>query len=194
MNYQAEVYDSIFLLMVNQSIQYIFSKKLDKKSQKQEIEELGFQLGEKITNNLLNTDNNRITTSEENSIENYFQFITQNVWEYIFKDKFCQLKKENEGLNFLIICGDIRLYNFLVTEIGNQNDPKLEAVLNFICGIIKGALNVFNVEGIVIPNVVNYSSHLVKNVKNFPENQYLFTFNVNVFSDNKELNENKTKM
>ena len=120
MLYQSEVNDSVFLLMVNQSIQYIFSKKLDKKAQKQEIEELGFQLGEKVTNNLLNTDNNRITTSEENSTENYFQFITQNVWEYIFRDKFCQLTKENDGLNFVIACGDIRLYNYLVTEIGNQ--------------------------------------------------------------------------
>ena len=81
-----------------------------------------------------------------------------------------------------------------MTEIGNQNDPKLEIVLNFICGIIKGALNIFNIEGIAIPNVVNYSSHLDKNAKNIPENQYLFTFNVNVFSDNKELNENKTKL
>ena len=178
--------------MVNEAIQYIFSKKLDKKAQKQEIEELGFQLGEKVTNNLLNTDNNRIT-SENNSIENYFQFITQNVWEYIFRDKFCQLTKENDGLNFLIICGDIRLYNYLVTEKGNQSDQKLEAVLNFICGIIKGALNIFNIECIVIPNVTNYSSHLVK-VKNFPESQYLFTFNVNVFSDNKGVDGNKTEM
>ena len=39
-------------------------------------------------------------------------------------------------------------------EIGNQNDPKFEAVLNFISGIIKGALNIVNIEGIVIPNVV----------------------------------------
>ena len=86
---------------------------------------------------MLNTDNNRITTSEENSSENYFQFITQNAWEYILRDKFCQ--KENDGLNFVIIYGDIRLYKYLVTEIGNQNDPKFEAVLNFIYGIIKGA-------------------------------------------------------
>ena len=192
MIYQAEVFDSVFLLMVNQSIQYIFSKKLDKKAQKQEIEELGFQLGEKVTNNLLNTDNNKIT-SEKNSIENYFQFITQNVWEYIFKDKFCQLTKENDGSNFIITSGDIRLYNFLVTEKGNLNDPKLESVLNFICGIIKGALNVFNIECIVIPNVTNYAPHLVKNIKNFPDNQYIFTFNVNVFSDNKEFEGNKTE-
>ena len=39
--------------MANQSIKYIFSKKLLKKAQNQEIEELGFQLGEKATNNLL---------------------------------------------------------------------------------------------------------------------------------------------
>ena len=81
-----------------------------------------------------------------------------------------------------------------MAEIGHQNDPKLEAVLDFICGIIKGALNVFNIEGIIIPNVVNYSSHLVKNAKNFPENQYLFTFKVNFFFDNKELYENKSKL
>ena len=81
-----------------------------------------------------------------------------------------------------------------MAEIGNQNDPKLEAVLDFICGIIKGALNIFNIESIIIPNVVNYSSHLVKNAKNFHKNQYLFTFNVNVFYDIKELNENKKKL
>ena len=79
-------------------------------------------------------------------------------------------------------------------EIGNLNDPKLEAVLNFISGIIKGALNIVNIEGIVIPNVVKQSSNFVKNEKNLPENQCLFTFNINDFSDNKELNENKTKL
>ena len=191
MQYQAEVFDSIFLLIVNESIQCCFSKKLDKKAQKQEIEELGFQLGEKVTNNLLNTDNNRIT-SEKNSTETYFQFITQNVWEFIFKDKYCQLTKENDGSNYVITSGDIRLYNFLVTEKGNQNDQKLESILNFICGIIKGALNVFNIECIVIPNVANYSKHLAKDMKNCPEFQYIFTFNINVFADNKEFDENKT--
>ena len=194
MNFQSDVFDSIFLLMVNESIQYIFSKKLDKKAQKQEIEELGFQLGEKVTNNLLNTDNNRIT-SEKNTTENYFQFITQNVWEFIFKDKYCQLTRENDGSNFVITSGDIRLYNFLITEKGNQSDPKLEAVLNFICGIIKGSLSVFNIECIVIPNVANYSRLLVKEMKNFPDiYQYIFTFNVNVFADNKELSGNKTEV
>ena len=144
MRYQQDVFDSVFLLMVNESIQYIFSKKLDKKAQKQEIEELGFQLGEKVTNNLLNTDNDRMT-SEKSTTENYFQFITKNVWEFIFKDKYCQLTKENDGSNFVITSGDIRLYNYLVTEKGNQSDPKLEAILHFLCGIIKGALNVFNI-------------------------------------------------
>ena len=109
------------------------------------------------------------------------------------RDKFCQ--KENDGLNFVIICGDIRLYKYLVTEIGNQNDPKFEAVLNFISGIIKGALNIVNIEGIVIQNVVKYILLiLLRMKKNLPENQCLFTFNINVFSDNKELNENKTKL
>jgi len=183
MQYQAEVFDSIFILMVNESIKYIFSKKLDKKAQKQEIEELGFKLGEKVTNNLLNTDNNKINL-EINSTESYFHFITQNVWEFIFKDN-CLLKKENDGSNFIITSGDIRLYNYLVTEKGNQNDTKLEAVLNFICGIIKGSLNVFNIECIVIPSVENYKPHLSKELKNLQENQYIFTFNVNVFADSK---------
>ncbi len=192
MQYQLDVYDSIFILMVNESIKYIFSKNLDKKSQKQEIEELGFQLGEKVTNNLLNSDNNRIT-SEKNSTETYFQFITQNVWDYIFKDKYCQLTKENDGSNYVITSGDIRLYNYLVTEKGNLNDVKLESVLNFISGVIKGALNVFNIECIVIPNVANFSRHLVKEMKNNPEFQYVFTFNVNVFADNRDLENNKVE-
>ena len=186
MQSQQDVYDSLFILMVNESIQYIFSKKLDKKTQKQEIEELGIQLGEKVTNNLLNTDKSRVTL-EKNSVYNYFQFITKNVWEFIFQDQNCQLTKENEGANYLITSGDIKLYNYLVTEKGNQNDAKLEAILNFICGIIKGALNVFNIECIVSPNVTSYSKQLVRDCKNFPDYYtYIFTFNINVFTDNND--------
>ena len=186
MQSQQDVYDSLFILMVNESIQYIFSKKLDKKTQKQEIEELGIQLGEKVTNNLLNTDKSRVTL-EKNSVYNYFQFITKNVWEFIFQDQNCQLTKENEGANYLITSGDIKLYNYLVTEKGNQNDAKLEAILNFICGIIKGALNVFNIECIVSPNVTSYSKQLVRDFKNFPDYySYIFTFNINVLTDNND--------
>ena len=186
MQSQQDVYDSLFILMANESIQYIFSKKLDKKTQKQEIEELGIQLGEKVTNNLLNSDKSRVTL-EKNSVYNYFQFITKNVWEFIFQDQNCQLTKENEGANYLITSGDIKLYNYLVTEKGNQNDAKLEAILNFICGIIKGALNVFNIECIVSPNVTSYSKQLVRDFKNFPDYySYIFTFNINVFTDNND--------
>ena len=186
MQSQQDVYDSLFILMVNESIQYVFSKNLDKKAQKQEIEELGIQLGEKVTNNLLNTDKSRATL-DKNSVDNYFQFITKNVWEFIFQDSNCQLSKENEGANYLITSGDIKLYNYLVTEKGNQNDAKLEAILNFICGIIKGALNVFNIECIVSPNVTSYSKQLVRDFKNFPDYySYIFTFNINVFTDNND--------
>jgi len=191
MQSQQDVYDSLFILMVNESIQYVFSKNLDKKAQKQEIEELGIQLGEKVTNNLLNTDKSR-STLDKNSVDNYFQFITKNVWEFIFQDSNCQLSKENEGANYLITSGDIKLYNYLVTEKGNQNDPKLEAILNFICGIIKGALNVFNIECIVTPNVSNYSKQIVRDFKNFPDfYTYIFTFNINVFTDNSDGDMNK---
>ena len=191
MQSQQDVYDSLFILMVNESIQYVFSKNLDKKAQKQEIEELGIQLGEKVTNNLLNTDKSR-STLDKNSVDNYFQFITKNVWEFIFQDSNCQLSKENEGANYLITSGDIKLYNYLVTEKGNQNDPKLEAILNFICGIIKGALNVFNIECIVTPNVSNYSKQIVRDFKNFPDfYTYIFTFNINVFTDNSDADINK---
>ena len=192
--YQSDVYDSVFLLMVNQSIQYIFSKKLDKKTQKQEIEELGFQLGEKVTNNLLNTEsiNNKITL-DKNSTDSFLIFIAQYVWEFIFRDKNCQMTKGNDNTNYVLTSGDIRLYNYLVTEKTNQNDPKLEAVLNFISGIIKGALNVFNIECIVIPAVTNYSPHLVKDFSGFGKSQYIFTFNVNVFVDNNEINANKSE-
>jgi len=191
MQSQQDVYDSLFILMVNESIQYVFSKNLDKKAQKQEIEELGIQLGEKVTNNLLNIDKSR-STLDKNSVDNYFQFITKNVWEFIFQDSNCQLSKENEGANYLITSGDIKLYNYLVTEKGNQNDPKLEAILNFICGIIKGALNVFNIECIVTPNVSNYSKQIVRDFKNFPDfYTYIFTFNINVFTDNSDADMNK---
>ena len=193
MQSQQDVFDSLFILLVNESIQYVFSKKLDKKAQKQEIEELGIQLGEKVTNNLLNSDKSRVTL-EKNSIDNYFQFITKSVWEFIFQDSNCQLTKENEGANYLITSGDIKLYNYLVTEKGNQNDPKLEAILNFICGILKGALNVFNIECIVSPNVASYSKQMVKDFKNFPDfYSYIFTFNINVFTDNNDVDLNKNE-
>ena len=193
MQSQQDVYDSLFILLVNESIQYVFSKNLDKKSQKQEIEELGIQLGEKVTNNLLNSDKSRATL-EKNSVDNYFQFISKNVWEFIFQDSNCQLTKENEGANYLITSGDIKLYNYLVTEKGNQNDQKLEAILNFICGIIKGALNVFNIECIVSPNVANYTKNMVRDFKNFPDYYtYIFIFNINVFTDNNGADNNKNE-
>ena len=193
MQSQQDVYDSLFILLVNESIKYVFSKKLDKKAQKQEIEELGIQLGEKVTNNLLNSDKSRVIL-EKNSVDNYFQFITKCVWEFIFQDSNCQLTKENEGANYLITSGDIKLYNYLVTEKGNQNDQKLEAILNFICGIIKGALNVFNIECIVSPNVANYNKNIVRDFKNFPDYYtYIFTFNINVFTDNNDADINKNE-
>ena len=193
MQSQQDVYDSLFIFLVNESIQYVFSKNLDKKTQKQEIEELGIQLGEKVTNNLLNSDKSRATL-EKNSVDNYFQFISKNVWEFIFQDSNCQLTRENEGANYLITSGDIKLYNYLVTEKGNQNDQKLEAILNFICGIIKGALNVFNIECIVSPNVANYNKNLVRDFKNFPDYYtYIFTFNINVFTDNNDADFNKNE-
>ena len=193
MQSQQDVYDSLFILLVNESIKYVFSKKLDKKAQKQEIEELGIQLGEKVTNNLLNSDKSRVIL-EKNSVDNYFQFITKCVWEFIFQDSNCQLTKENEGANYLITSGDIKLYNYLVTEKGNQNDPKLEAILTYICGILKGALNVFNIECIVTPNVSSYSKQMAKDFKNFPDfYSYIFTFNINVFMDNSEADANKNE-
>ena len=191
MQSQQDVYDSLFIFLVNESIQYVFSKNLDKKTQKQEIEELGIQLGEKVTNNLLNSDKSRATL-EKNSVDNYFQFISKNVWEFIFQDSNCQLTKENEGANYLITSGDIKLYNYLVTEKGNQNDQKLEAILNFICGIIKGALNVFNIECIVSPNVSINTKNMAKDSKITPNsNSYIFVFNINVFNNNNDADGNK---
>ena len=192
MQSQQDVYDSLFILMVNESIQYVFSKNLDKKAQKQEIEELGIQLGEKVTNNLLNIDKSR-STLDKNSVDNYFQFITKNVWEFIFQDSNCQLSKENEGANYLITSGDIKLYNYLVTEKGNQNDPKLEAILNFICGILKGALNVFNIECIVSPNVSTNAKNMGKDKNNTDSNSYIFIFNINVFNNNNDADGNKNE-
>ena len=157
------------------------------------MEESKVQLGEKVTNNLLNSDKSRATL-DKNSIDNYFQFISKNVWEFIFQDSNCQLTRENEGANYLITSGDIKLYNYLVTEKGNQNDQKLEAILNFICGIIKGALNVFNIECIVSPNVANYNKNIVRDFKNFPDYYtYIFTFNINVFTDNNDADINKNE-
>ena len=186
MSTKTEVYDSVFVLMVNESIKYIFSKNLDKKAQKKEIEELGFQLGEKVSNHLLNQGISKINT-EKNSIESYINFVAKEVFEFIFRVKSYNVEKENDGSNYIITTKDMKLYNILITEKESQNNPKLEAILNFVCGVIKGALNIFNVECIVVPNVGKESKSSGKDIKTFPEYQNIFSFNVNVFSDNKDL-------
>ena len=66
------------------------------------------------------------------------------------------MSKGNDNTSYVLTSGDIRLYNYLVTEKTNQNDPKLEAVLNFISGIIKGALNLIKEEHFLTSS--NFSS------------------------------------
>ena len=57
-NNNNEIQDSSFILLVYESINYILSKKIEKKEKNEQIEQLGINLGEKVTHFLMNDPKN----------------------------------------------------------------------------------------------------------------------------------------
>ena len=189
------IQDSVFLLMTYESINYILSKNIEKKEKKDEIEELGMNLGEKVTNHLMNNNVNEGSNVSMKVTDNILAFIAREVWIYIFKDENRKLKSDKKGV-YYILSGDIKLYNFLITEKNSENNEKLEAIIWFISGILRGALLAFNIESLVTGSTKLWSNEEYGDNKSQISQSYLvFTFAINIvnfeFKYESELIQNK---
>ena len=174
------IQDSVFLLMTYESIKYILSKQIEKKEKKDEIEELGINFGEKATNHLMNNNVNEGNNNSKKITDYILIFITRNVWEYIFKDENRKLKSDKKGV-YYINSGDLKLYNYLITNKDFQNDEILESIIWFISGILRGALLAFNIESLVTGSTKLWSNEEYGDNKNQISQSYLvFTFAINI--------------
>ena len=173
------IQDSVFLLMTYESINYILSKNIEKKEKKDEIEELGINFGEKATNHLMNNNVNEGSNVSMKVTDNILAFIAREVWIYIFKDENRKLKSDKKGV-YYILSGDIKLYNFLITEKNSENNEKLEAIIWFISGILRGALLAFNIESLVTGSVKLWTNDDSDSKNKINESYLVFTFAINI--------------
>ena len=171
--------DSVFLLMTYESIKYILSKQIEKKEKKDEIEELGINFGEKATNHLMNNNVNEGYNNSKKITDYILIFITRNVWEYIFKDENRKLKSDKKGV-YYINSGDLKLYNYLITNKDFQNDEILESIIWFISGILRGALLAFNIESLVTGSVKLWTNDDSDSKNKINESYLVFTFAINI--------------
>lgn len=184
--FQPEISDATFNLLVYQTIEYILSKKIDKKKQREEIEEIGRQLGEKVMNNLLNFDQSAGYIRSSNEIENILRFIGNRLFNYIFgineaKDGWNLERSKDGNLTYSCTFGDIRLFSFLVQNKHNIRNDKTDAVLLFIAGVIKGAIKVFNFDSAIHPSA---SVHSPQNSKLKIPALYTLRFDINIINYN----------
>ena len=173
------IQDSVFLLMKYESIKYILSKQIEKKEKKDEIEELGINFGEKATNHLMNNNVNEGNNNSKKITDYILIFITRNVWEYIFKDENRKLKSDKKGV-YYINSGDLKLYNYLITNKDFQNDEILESIIWFISGILRGALLAFNIESLVTGSVKLWTNDDSDSKNKINESYLVFTFAINI--------------
>ena len=183
------IQDSFFILLAAESIKYILNKNIDKKIKKTQIEELGIQLGEKESNQIMNKKDFKFDTydSKYSKIIKSMAKIQEIIWSNIFITKNFQLKTDTNKNIFYIYTGDIKLYNFLYTEKGmNQKNEVLEAILWFIGGIIKGTANVFNIECITNGQVRKWEETDYQEGENkikIKPSQFFFEFIVNILNN-----------
>jgi len=188
MQNQNKIQDSFFILLAAESIKYILNKNIEKKIKKTQIEELGIQLGEKESNQVMNDKNFKFENDNKYSkIIKSMASIQDIIWNNIFKMENFQLKTDNNKNIFYIYTGDIKLYNFLYTEKGmNQKNEVLEAILWFIGGIIKGTANVFNIECIINAQVRKWEETDYQEGENkikIKPSQFFFEFIVNILNN-----------
>lgn len=171
--------DSIFHLLFLETVNYILSKKLDKKQKQVELEEIGYHMGERISNHLLNLSNNRVK-----EITDILIFLGKEVWTFVFSKKIFKLQTNKKG-TYLIDIEDFRFLNGLFTEktISTANQETIELILYSICGIIKGTLSVFNLDCIVTPTfkpqvIINNLLSNMANISNVTVAPYSFTINL----------------
>ncbi len=93
--------------------------------------------------------------------DNILTFIFNDVWNYIFKNKNNSLKKEQTGI-YKFTSRNFKLYNYLIVDRSFKLDEKLNAILKFNCGILKGALYAFNIDSLVSYNIKDDNEELIK--------------------------------
>lgn len=131
-----------FLLLALESIKYILQKNIEQKKQKEQIIELGSHLGDKISNHLMNSQNLAQGTPVVSQINSIFNFLSDEIWPFIF-DKKASIRKEK--LSYLLETTNIKLHSYLITDKSSSNDEKIDPSLWFVEGIIKGVISSFNV-------------------------------------------------
>lgn len=142
-----EISDSSFILLAFESIKYILSKKLDPKIQNEQLDELGQHLGERVSNFLMNSVEVNASKNKKDLefLNQIMRFLGKDVWIFLFGKQIKKLQRSNEGI-YSIDSEEIKLHCLLLSEKNNQSDEKLDAILTFICGILKGVINSFNLE------------------------------------------------
>ena len=93
--------------------------------------------------------------------DNILNFIFNEVWYFIFKNKNNFLNKEQTGI-YKFTCSNFKLYNYLIVDRSFKLDEKLNAILKFSCGILKGALNAFNIDSLINYNIKDDNEELIK--------------------------------
>jgi len=140
---RSNIYDTIFHLMVLETMNYILKKEnLEINLKISQIDEIGSHLGERITNHLLNKNN--LSTSTKMEVDEIMKFLGRDVWLFLFSKQITKLQTNRKG-TFLIDCDELKFHHCLISEKNNLNE-NIEIILSFICGIIKGVLGTFNHE------------------------------------------------
>ena len=177
MDSQQGVSETAFLLLAYESIKYILSKNIEQKEQKNQIEELGFHLGEKAANYFMTTSSIDPPTNDiQKELDNVMKFLLKEVWTFIFGSSIPKLQR-NTKATFLIEAAEIKMHLFLLTEKGNAKDEKADVILWFIYGLIKGVLSTFNYECTVSCDIKHGSSS-----KSSPNAQFVYPITVQILN------------
>lgn len=136
-----------FSLLVYETIKYINSKNILPRDKLIEIEEFGSRIGERIVNLLLNQ-----TTGVKAKMETHdiIKFIGNQVWEFIFPKPISKISTNKNDV-YIFEINEINLFIPVVRDKEPTTEDMVLAdfLLNFLSGMIKGALQVFEVEALV---------------------------------------------
>ncbi|MCQ2821352.1 MAG: hypothetical protein MJ252_29170 [archaeon] len=138
---QSKSAEPTFVLLSLESIKYILEKNIEPKQQKAEIIELGIHLGDKVSNHLMNTQKLGQSGSGMSQINTIFNFLKDDIWSYIF-DRKAVLRKDK--ISYVLETSNIKFHSYLITDKSSSNDDKLDPILWFVEGIIRGVIGSFN--------------------------------------------------
>ena len=140
------IHNSIFNLMIYEVVKYIHSKNITPKDKIIQLEEFGFQIGERIVNFILNKQGGKNKLESDEII----RFVSKEVWSFIFPNPIPKVTTNKKG-HFFYEVDDINLFYSIVREKQPTTEDVVisEYIISFLCGVIKGALKVFDLESIV---------------------------------------------